>query len=87
MRRSLFSFSIGFLCFGGGGGLGLLLLMVLEVTDHFDGLPFLRIRRIIECKHNEMMLYKTGEAEIKFQKDIKAVWFCRSFNANNTNQF
>lgn len=32
------------------------------------------------------MLYKTGEAEIKFQKDIKAVLFCRSFDANNTNQ-
>ena len=63
--------------------MGLLLLVVLEMTDHLDGLSF---SGIIECRHNKMMLYKTGEAEIKFQKDIKAVLFCRSFDANNTNQ-
>ena len=40
----------------------------------------------MERRHNEMMLYKTGEAEIKFQTDIKAVWFCRYFNANHTNK-
>ena len=45
--------------------MGLLLLVVLEMTDHLDGLSF---SGIIECRHNKIMLYKTGEAVDKISE-------------------